>query len=304
MFDALNSARSRTQRQIRTALACSEYLFAKNVGVPAVVSVLSQHVHVDPSQRQWTSPISMDEVICAQVRNSLPRPGTRFQVGLPHRGDGVGLTEIERLVRSVLDPRLSTGLAGDGLLEPDTLDKGRVLQQAQQRRLGRNEPLTGFCLSEPIETSGQHLTMFVDEGGQLLPVSGAETRGFVDVHSGTLACPTGASRQHMCACLSPPAHRHERASGVTPEGKDLVKHAGWLWVTVECYRWRASSSKLRTIPYKTNSQKLTGISLGVGSPPWPEAAHKETAAQTHQRHFFSSAPLICRVRRLSDPRRR
>ena len=83
MFDALNSARSRTQRQIRTALACSEYLFAKNVGVPAVVSVLSQHVHVDPSQRQWTSPISMDEVICAQVRNSLPRPGTRFQVGLP-----------------------------------------------------------------------------------------------------------------------------------------------------------------------------------------------------------------------------
>ena len=47
--------------------------------------------------------------------------------------------------------------------------------------------------------------------------------------------------------------------------------------------------------------KLTGISLGVGSPPWPEAAHKETAAQTHQRHFFSSAPLICRVRRLSDP---
>ena len=43
--------------------------------------------------------------------------------------------------------------------------------------------------------------------------------------------------------------------------------------------------------------KLTGISLGVGSPPWPEAAHKETAAQTHQRHFFSSAPLICRVRR-------
>lgn len=47
--------------------------------------------------------------------------------------------------------------------------------------------------------------------------------------------------------------------------------------------------------------KMTGISLGVGSPPWPEAAHKETAAQTHQRHFFSSAPLICRVRRLSDP---
>ena len=49
--------------------------------------------------------------------------------------------------------------------------------------------------------------------------------------------------------------------------------------------------------------KLTGISLGVGSPPWPEAAHKETAAQTHQKTLllFSSAPLICRVRRLSDP---
>ena len=38
---------------------------------------------------------------------------------------------------------------------------------------------------------------------------------------------------------------------------------------------------------KHEAKKLTGqIPLGVGSPPWPEAAHKETAAQTHQRHFI------------------
>ncbi len=189
--------RADSGRSGQSALASGEYLFAKNVGVSAVLSMLSQHVHVDPPQRQRTSPISMNEVICAQVRDSLPRPVTRFQVGLPHRSDGVGPTDIERFVRSVLDPRLSTGLASDGLLEPDTLDKGRVLQQAQQRRLGRNEPLTDFCFIEPIETSRQHLTMFVDEPGQLLPVSGAETRGIVDVHAGTLPVPPVPQTAHV-----------------------------------------------------------------------------------------------------------
>jgi len=90
-------------------------------------------------------------------------------VGLLDPRDGVAVLEDERLVRRRRDADLGARAAGDGLVEPDLLHEGRVLDQPEQGGPGGHQRPPCLLLGQPVETGVQGGTVLVEEAFELDP---------------------------------------------------------------------------------------------------------------------------------------
>jgi hypothetical protein len=200
------------RHSVRSAFSRRLYLLSKYVRVPTVLGQLTQDVQIDPSQRKRPSPIALDDVVDTKMSDSLPGGGAGPHVPRSHRVDGVGLAEIEGLIRVGFNAGLRAGSARHGLLEPDPLDEGGVLDQAQQRGLGRHKSHAGLGLGEPVEATCQQVPLFVDERGQLFANLRAQHRAFMGTHRSTIRSPTGCSGRRARTSSRCGCPRHQATS--------------------------------------------------------------------------------------------
>ena len=137
--------------------------------MPAVLRELAQHVQVDPPHRQRPAPVAEHGVVDAEAGGGAARVVTGSDVGGPHGLDGVRVVEDEGLVRGRRDADLVARPAADRLVEPDPLDEGGVLDQAEQRGARRHQRTSGLLLGEAVERLGEHGAVLVEEGLELGP---------------------------------------------------------------------------------------------------------------------------------------
>src|SRR6266481_877752 len=74
-----------------------------------------------------------------------------WRCALADGGDRVGIVENERLVWRCGDADLGARPSGDGFVEPDLLDEGRVFYQAEECGPGRHQRSACLLLGRPVE---------------------------------------------------------------------------------------------------------------------------------------------------------
>ena len=87
------------------------------------------------------------------------RPGGALADG----SDRVGVVENERLVWRCGDADLGARPSGDGFVEPDLLDEGRVFYQAEQRGPGRHQRSAYLLLGQPVQAMVEIAPVLVEE---------------------------------------------------------------------------------------------------------------------------------------------
>lgn len=133
----------------------------------AMLSELTKDVQIDPSQGQWPPAVSPEHVIQAEAGCGPARRLARFAVCAADGLDGVLAGEDERIASSWREPEFLTRASGDGFAEPHPFRVNRVLEQAQQRRTGRDEGKPGLFLRQAVKTRMQRGPMLIEERLQL-----------------------------------------------------------------------------------------------------------------------------------------
>lgn len=90
-------------------------------------------------------------------------------MGRLRRCDGVGPLQREGPVDRGGDPDLRIRAAADGLVEPDALHEGDVLDQTQQGGLRGDEPKARLLLGQTVQAVVQRGPVAVDQLVQPLP---------------------------------------------------------------------------------------------------------------------------------------
>ena len=148
-----------------------------------VLSMLPEHMELDPPEAQSPSPIPMPDDITISLLDGAPGVRTRLSEVREHGVDGVVVGEFEGLVGVPNDAEVGPTAPRGGLRKPDTLDEGCMFHETQERGLGRHEPLSRLLLGEPVETHRKHVSMLVDELMDLpVEVSTVVLRGIRVVH--------------------------------------------------------------------------------------------------------------------------
>jgi hypothetical protein len=159
----------RQMRHLYNSCGARDQLLAQDVGVSAVLGEFTQHVQVHPTQRERTAPVAMDEVVQTQPRRRAPGGLARCAVCSLDRGDGVLVVQDEGLVGRCGDADLGAGPARDRLVEPDLLDKDRVLDQAEQRRPRCHQRPPHLLLGQPVQAGVERRAMLIEKRLQLNP---------------------------------------------------------------------------------------------------------------------------------------
>src|SRR6516164_2671642 len=97
------------------ALPGAQDLLPQDVGVPAMLSELTQGVQVDPPQRQRSEAVPAEHVIEAEAGGGPAGCLARFAVGAADGLDGVLGSEDERIGGAGREAHLLTRPPGDGL---------------------------------------------------------------------------------------------------------------------------------------------------------------------------------------------
>src|SRR5258708_2009089 len=84
-------------------------------------------------------------------------------VRLADGSDRVGVVENERLVWRCGDANLGARPSGDGFVEPDLLDDGRVFYQAEERGPGRHQRSACLLLGQPVQAMVEIAAVLVEE---------------------------------------------------------------------------------------------------------------------------------------------
>src|SRR6516165_11488407 len=145
------------------ALPGAQDLLPQDVGVPAMLSELTQGVQVDPPQRQRSEAVPAEHVIEAEAGGSPAGCLARFAVGAADGLDGVLAGEDEGVGGAGREAHLLTRPPGDGLAEPDLFRVGHVLDQAQQRGPGRDQGAPGLLLGQAVEARAQRGPVLIEE---------------------------------------------------------------------------------------------------------------------------------------------
>src|SRR5258708_1585449 len=84
-------------------------------------------------------------------------------VRLADGSDRVGVVENERLVWRCGDANVGARRSGDGFVEPDLLDDGRVFYQAEERGPGRHQRSACLLLGQPVQAMVEIAAVLVEE---------------------------------------------------------------------------------------------------------------------------------------------
>jgi enoyl-CoA hydratase/carnithine racemase len=152
---------------LRRSGPAAEDLLPQDVRVAAVLRELAQGVQVDPAQRKRAHPVTAEYVVQVQARGGPARVLARFLVPAADRVDGVRAGQGEGVGGVRRQAHLLPRASGDGLAEPHPLRVGRVLDQAEQRRLRGDQAPPGLLLGHPVQAPAQRGPVLVEEGFQL-----------------------------------------------------------------------------------------------------------------------------------------
>jgi hypothetical protein len=136
-------------------------LFAEDVGVAGVLSELSEHLQVEGPHRPFSA--TGHHGVELELGHPFSRCLASMSMGVLHRCDGVLISECEGAVDRVGDSDLGVGATRHGLVEPDPLDEGDVLEQAEERRRRRDEPHPGLVLGQAVDAGVERRAVLVDQ---------------------------------------------------------------------------------------------------------------------------------------------
>ena len=117
----------------------------------------TQRSGIGPRRLPWARSSRLSEDVAARDASQAARCASWIEVTLSSS------SRMKRLVGCGGDADLGARATGDGFVEPDPLDEGRVPHQVEQRGSGRNQRTARLFLGQSVKAAVERCPVLIED---------------------------------------------------------------------------------------------------------------------------------------------